>query len=510
MKEIIVEVNPESVRVALLENKELAEFYIEWKGKERIVGNIYKGRVANVLPGMQAAFVDIGLEKNAFLYAGDILVDKSDFEFNGVFRGDENNLKHLSIRDLLKQGQEIMVQVLKEPIGTKGARVTTHITLPGRTLVLMPTVNYIGVSRRIENEAERNRLKELGEAIKPDNMGLIMRTVAEGKDVQDFKGDIDFLIKLWETIQQKEKMVSAPRLIHKDEDIIYRTVRDMFTDQIDKFIIDNWEQYQKVRELVGYISPELTERVEYFQQHYDIFDYYQVEPKIEKALNRKVWLKSGGYLVFDQTEALTSIDVNTGKYVGDINLQDTVYRTNMEAAQEIARQIRLRDIGGIIIIDFIDMEDAEHKESVLECLKQALKNDRTKTNVLGITGLGLVEMTRKKVRQRISSVLMKPCPYCHGNGRVYSEETMMMKVKKEISRIYNHTNAEAILVEVHPGVAAQILGEDGEGIKRLEKEFEKKIFIRSCDNFHVEQMKVRILEPTEDVAIACEDMSIES
>jgi len=499
MKQIIVDVRSEEIWIALLEEKELAEFYIERKGRERIVGNIYKGKVSNVVPGMQAAFIDIGLEKNAFLYVNDILVDKSDFEFDEVNPNLDDSLQNLKIRDILQEGQEITVQVVKEPIGTKGARVTTHITLPGRTCVLMPTVNYIGVSRRIENEEERTRLRAIAEKVKHKDMGLIIRTAAEGNEYEDFVGEMDFLIRLWNEIRRKEEIVSAPKLIYKDENLIYRTVRDMFTIDIDQFIINDKDQYQKVVEMVELLSPQLKSRVQLFDKDTDIFDYFGLGAKIEKALCRKVWLKSGGYLVIDHTEALTSIDVNTGRYVGGNGLQDTVLHTNLEAAQEIARQIRLRDIGGIIIIDFIDMDEEGHKEMVLNCLKQSLKKDRTKTNVLGMTSLGLVEMTRKKVKQRISSILQKPCPYCKGTGRVYSEETTAAKVRREIEKTLVHTESYGILIELHPEVAEKLRDSSENGLENYENKFRRKIYIRECEHFHIEQFRIKLVGRQDDI-----------
>ncbi|MGI6706396.1 MAG: Rne/Rng family ribonuclease [Clostridia bacterium] len=491
MNQIIVDVGSEEIWIALLEDKELAEFYVERKGRERTVGNIYKGKVSNVVPGMQAAFIDIGLEKNAFLYVNDILVDKSDFEFDELKYNFDDSLRNITIRDILQEGQEITVQVVKEPIGTKGARVTTHITLPGRICVLMPTVNYIGVSRRIETEKERARLRAVAEKVKPRDMGLIIRTAAEGKEYQDFVEEIDFLIRLWNKIKRKDKIVSAPRLIYKDENLIYRTVRDMFTTDIDRFIINDKEQYHKVIEMLDLLSPKLKSRVQLYDKDTDISDYFQLETKIEKALCRKVWLKSGGYLVFDHTEAFTSIDVNTGRYVGGNGLQDTVLHTNLEAAKEIARQLRLRDIGGIIIIDFIDMEEESHKQMVLDCLKQALKKDRTKTNVLGMTNLGLVEMTRKKVKQRISSILQKPCPYCQGTGRVFSEETTAAKVRRELEKTLVHTESFGILVEVYPGVAEKLRCCSENSLGDYEHKFGRKIYVRECGHFHIEQFRIK-------------------
>lgn len=489
-KKIVVDVHHGQIRVALLEGNELVELYMEGEESKRVVGNIYRGKVANVLPGMQAAFVDIGLDKNAFLYVGDINTDKSIFEFENNHGELNHNNKVVSIRDIIKEGQEITVQVLKEPIGTKGARVTTHITLPGRYLVLMPTVNYVGVSRRIEDESERQRLKQLAERIKPSDMGLIVRTAARGRTYEDFIPDMEFLCRLWAKIQQKEWRGKVPRLLYQDEDLIYRTIRDLYTPDIDKFVINSKEEYKKVLEFIEVISPNLRDRIELFESQGSIFEYFGIESEIEKVIQKKVWLKNGGYIVIDTTEALTVIDVNTGKFVGSKNLEDTVLKTNLEAAEEIAHQIRLRDIGGIIVIDFIDMEKEEHKQMVLDVLKQAFKKDRTKTNIIGFTGLGLVEMTRKKVRQRLASKLLKPCPYCQGTGRVYSETMVMAKVEKDLERIFNGSKIWGALVEVHPNVARLWTEDEGKALDMLEKTLEGKIFIKSRPNFHIEETNI--------------------
>lgn len=503
-KNIIIDVHHEQTRVAFMENDDLVEIYIEDADNQRIAGNIYRGRVANVLPGMQAAFVDIGLDKNAFLYAGDINTDKAVFEFAGDSSrgGVEDRLQNPGIRDLLKEGQELTVQVLKEPIGTKGARITTNITLPGRYMVLMPTVNYIGVSRRIESEAERQRLKGIAEVVKPETMGLIVRTAALDKQAEDFTPDVEFLVRLWAKIKEKEQKGKVPRLLHKDESIIYRTVRDLFTRDVDKLIINQQEEYGKVLEWVEFLSPSLRNRVEYFEPTRSIFEYYGVEDKIERAIQKKVWLKNGGYLIIDPTEALTVIDVNTGKYVGGTNLEDTVLNTNLEAAEEIARQIRLRDIGGIIVIDFIDMEVMEHRQRVIDVLKAALKKDRTKTNVLGFTGLGLMEMTRKKVRNRLTSSLLKSCPYCNGTGKVYSESMVLAKVEKELERMTQNQSLYGILAEVHPAVARLWMEEDGRGLEILESALDSRIAVKMNNSMHVEDanlLPVRTCEEMEEL-----------
>jgi len=400
MKEIVVDVGFNQTRVALVENKELSEIYIDVNKGNGIAGNIYKGRVTNVLPGMQAAFVDIGLEKNAFLFVKDAQPYAFCEEME-IYVSDSPYKEH-QIDELLRVGQELIVQVVKEAIDTKGPRVTTHITLPGRFLVIMPSVDYVGVSRRICDETEKERLKEMAAECKPADMGLIVRTAAIGCSKEDFEADIQFLTKLWETILVRKKAVESSKVIHRDLTLIYKTVRDLFTKDVDRMVINNKEQYEKVIEIIDITAPHMKNKVEYYTKTEDLFESYQLEAKINRLASRKVWLKNKGYIVIDQTEALTSIDVNTGKFVGSKDFEDTVYLTNMEAAKEIGRQLRLRDIGGIIIIDFIDMHNKDHEEAVIEALKLTLKKDRTKNNVLGMTQLGLVEMTRKKVRQHIA------------------------------------------------------------------------------------------------------------
>ena len=495
-KQIIADVNPHEVRVALLEDDELAEIHVELRGHERIVGNIYKGRVANILPGMQAAFIDVGLERNAFLYAGDIRFDKSEFEFEGEAAPDDSSFAVPPIQDMLKKGQEIMVQVLKQPGGTKGARVTTHVTLPGRILVLMPTVDHVGVSRRITDEAERERLKEIFTRIKPEGMGVIVRTVAEGGTEEEFISELKFLTRLWSRIQKKANMLTAPRLIHAEETLLFRTVRDIFTEEVSEFVINDYEFYQRVLAMVKITQPEMIQKVKYFDSNENIFDRYAIEGKIDKTVQRKIWLKSGAYLVIDEAEALTAIDVNTGKYIGEFDLQETIYNTNVEAAKEIARQLRLRDIGGIIIIDFIDMEDVENRKKLLEVFEEYLKNDRTKTNVLGMTELGLVEMTRKKVRRKLSTIVETTCPYCSGTGKVYSNPTMMMRLRREVIRVVNNSDAKAFMVELAPSVADYVMQMNANN-EALLPEFEgRHFYITENKLAHIHSIKVTCIVDT--------------
>jgi ribonuclease G len=492
INEIIVDAGKEETRIALMEDGELVELYIENSRSERLVGNIYRGKVCSVLPGMQAAFVDIGFEKNAFLYVSDAMPNFEDLSDEDEHSCD--GCPDMSINEILKPGQEITVQVVKEPFGTKGPRVTTHITLPGKYLVLLPNANYVGVSRRIVDEDERNRLRKTADAIKPEDMGVIVRTAAEGKSEKDFLNDIDFLTSLWKSIKKKEKKGNVPRCIYKDLNLVQRTARDLFTWNIDRFVINNSEVYTELIELVDSISPSLKSRIEYFSKDYEIFEYYNIEPAIARALSRKVWLKCGGYLIIDRTEALTVIDVNTGKYVGSNNLEDTVLRTNIDAAREIAKQIRLRDIGGIIIIDFIDMNELEHQNMVLDELKQALQKDRTKTSVVGMTGLGLIEMTRKKVRQELSSLVSVECPHCEGTGKMMSPEVLADIAQMEISMYFSQNPVSAIKVKAHPTLASLLKRDENGNLARMQMIHKKKIVIEVCSSIKYGELDIEEID----------------
>ncbi len=452
IKDILIENESGQTRLALLEDGELSEYYVERKGQEKLAGNIYLGRAANILPGMQAAFVDIGLEKNAFLHAGDILVDSCDQE------AIKNRLGNPSIKKILKPGQEIMVQVIKEPGGTKGPRISSHVTLPGRLAVLLPTVEYIGISRRIEEEWERMRLKEIAETLRPEGMGLIVRTAAVGAEENDLRQDVEYLLRLWKSICKRAAHSTSPALIHRDESLVYRSVRDMLSGDVRALYVDSQEQFQSAYDTAGMLSPELQERVVFYQGNEPLFDRYRIDAQFAKATSRHVWLKSGGYLVIDHTEALTVIDVNTGKFVGSRSLSETIFKLNCEAATEIARQLRIRDVGGIIIIDFIDMESESDRDKLLAHLRQLLKNDRTKTNLVGLTGLGLVELTRKKVHQPIHTQLNRQCPECQGSGMVASDETVARAILHELKgRAASSPETCCWLVHTTSGVAGQLL-----------------------------------------------------
>ncbi|NLS44461.1 MAG: Rne/Rng family ribonuclease [Firmicutes bacterium] len=481
-KEIVVSIGPGETRAAVVENGRLEEVYIERSAHQRHVGNIYKGKVKNVLPGMQAAFVDIGLERNAFLYVDDALKAR-ETQYDDV---DIEDLKALSIRDILKENQDVIVQVTKEPIGTKGARVVTQVTLPGRNVVLMPTVDYVGVSRRITDDNERTRLKAGASKAKPRGCGVIVRTAAEGKKENEISSEIKFLVKLWRRIKQKARRVAAPSLLHRDYNLIYRIMRDLLSEDVDAFIIDNKREFLKAEDIIEMMSPKLRRKLKLYRNETPILEAYGIESEIEKALHRKVWLSCGGYIIFDETEALTSIDVNTGRYTGTINLQDTVLKTNLEAASAIAHQLRLRNIGGIIIIDFIDMDSAEAREEVAKRLEEELKKDKTKATVLGFTHLGLLEMTRKKTRPGLREALTRSCPYCDGKGIVLSEETLAFKAERALKRVAVKTDQEAMMVLLHPNVASLLIGQGGGNLSRLEQETGKSIYVKGNLSFHME------------------------
>lgn len=488
-KEIIATIEPFETRVAVLDEGELVNLYIE-RG-EPLAGNIYKGRVANVLPGMEAAFVDIGLERNAFLHVGDIRSQRLAGEEV------EESFGKGAIAQRLRVGQEILVQVTKEPMGTKGARVTTYVALPAYYLVLMPTVNYVGVSRRIEREPERKRLRALADRLRPKGMGVIVRTAAEGAEEQALSDDMQFLQQLWTRVQERSKSSRAPAPVYQDLHLIRRVVRDLFTDDVQRFLVDSKDEFQRVQDLLGSFAPALKPRVHLYRGETPVFEHTGVEKDLEKALRRKVWLRSGGYIIIDRTEALTIIDVNTGKYVGKTDLASTILRTNLEAVDEIVRQITLRDIGGIILVDFIDMESEAHRKRVMAALEEAVKRDRSKVHIIDLTALGLVEITRKRVYQDLEEVMRTPCPYCEGRGRVLSPETMALRVRRELRRVLRGAKGKAILVEINPEVREHVT-RDGDGwLRQLEGQTGKHVRIRAREGMHRERLRVVEAETVE-------------
>ena len=546
--ELIINATDQETRVALSENGSISELYVERHEENNIVGNVYKGKVARVLPGMQAAFVDIGLDKAAFLYAGDTYItDKttklSEEELSGDFdeevpipdaseetgdvaptsqegepsqntaseKTDSQNQTHQnqrkyhhsrkrrapryyhppSIADLLKEGQEVLVQVTKNPIGTKGARLTMHLSIPGRNIVLMPSFGHVGVSRRIASDRERKRLKDLVQSACPEGLGVIVRTAAEGKRRSVMSTDLEYLLKIWKSIEKDMEHAPAPSLIHEELDIVLRTLRDTFIDNLDRISVDSKKVYTKILRFLDNFNPPMKRVVKYYKGREPIFDMYGVEIEINRAMGRRVWLKSGGYIIVDQAEALTVIDINTGRYVGKENFEDTILRINMEAAYEIANQLRLRNCGGIIIIDFIDMERRSHREKVYRAFEDALKRDRAKNTILKISELGLIEMTRKRTRESLIQTLCTPCFYCEGKGYIKSKETIAYEIFRELLKTQGDIQAKEIELYVHSDIARVIQQEAQETLQKLEKQVNKPISIHVQKDFHLEQFELK-------------------
>ncbi|MBI5048327.1 MAG: Rne/Rng family ribonuclease [Deltaproteobacteria bacterium] len=490
--EIIINYSPHETRVAVLQGSRLVEFHIERPKDRGLSGNIYKGKVVRVLPGMQAAFVDIGLERTAFLHATDVFESFEEFEDLAKESADEAGERaagYAPIQDILKEGQEIMVQVAKEPIGSKGSRVTSHISLPGRQIVFTPTDDHIGISRRIENEKERRRLKEIVARLRSPDSGFIVRTACEGMKEDDIKADMDFLVKLWRDILNKKEKTSAPALLYQELDLTLRIIRDSFTAEIDKLLIDSKEEFERAVKFAEDFLPELKQRIELYESNEQIFDTYGVEIELADATSKKVWLKSGGYIIIDQMEALTAIDVNTGKYVGKKNSEETVLKTNMEAIKEIVYQLKLRNIGGIIVLDLIDMAKSANREKVYNALKEALKSDKARTNILKISELGLIEMTRKRARESITQLLCEPCPYCEGNGIIRSKYTVIMEIYRELLKELPKKRRKAVIY-VHPVVAELLYGENEYVLKELEQKFKKRVVIKTSSILHQEQYEI--------------------
>ncbi len=544
LKELVVNAAAHETRVAVLENGTIVELFIERGDESNVTGNIYKGRVQRVLPGMQAAFIDIGLNQAAFLYVDDILDNSCDdiariFEQETEIDSDDEaesdaidtdamdsdidsrSVKSVQAKDksgqdialpdwkqqpnynwkssfpeecpideLITEGQEILVQVAKSPIGTKGPRVTTHISLPGRFMVLMPTVEHIGISKRIEDEKERLRLKELLLSIRKDNFGYIFRTAAQGIQESRLSREIAFLNKAWEDIQKRSRTASAPSLVYRDLTVTFRAVRDLLTDEADRLIIDSKEGYENVVHFLEKLMPDLRVSVELYTGAEPIFDAYNIEGDIARALKKKVWLKSGGYIIIEQTEALVAIDVNTGRYVGKHNFEETIVKTNLEAVKEIAYQIRLRNIGGIIIIDFIDMKKSHHKEKVMSHLIEALKKDKSQTNVLPLSELGLVQMTRKRVRKNLTRTLCEPCFYCGGDGMLLSGKSICHKIHRDLLSEATDIMGNRFTVKVHPEIAQLLHGEEKHLITSLEAKFGMPIAIYPEPQYHIEEYHI--------------------
>ena len=506
-KELVINVTEHETRVALLEDSTIVELFIERPENADITGNIYKGRVQRVLPGMQAAFIDIGLQQAAFIYVDDVFGDHDEelVQHFNIHEADESDIsepsndvsaiaaadRRVPIEDLLTDGQDILVQVAKSPIGTKGARVTSYVSMPGRFLVLMPSSNHIGVSRRIEDEVERSRLKSMVSELKAeDELGYIVRTAAEGIHEEKFIYEMGFLKDLWGNIQKKYKRAPTPSLLHQEITITLRAVRDLLIHEADRLIIDSRPEYESILSFLDVFNPNLKDSVEFYEGNEPIFDAYNLEADISRALKRKVWLKSGGYIVIEQTEALVAIDVNTGRYVGTHNLEETILKTNLEAVKEIAYQVRLRDVGGIIISDFIDMEKKANQEKVFNALKEALKKDRSKTYVLPISEMGLIQMTRKRIRKSLNRMLCEPCFYCDGEGHLISKQSLCYNIYREILRHAHDMMGTRLTLKVNPKIAELLHGEENHLISDAEKAIGKQIVIYPNSQFHLEQFDI--------------------
>jgi len=507
--ELIINARPHETRVALVESGVVVELHIERKTGQEFTGNIYRGRVVRVLPGMQAAFVDISLNRTALLHVSDVHKGFTDLERTMLERYkagegldcvnpeesqlDQSGNNCLQIGDLLQENELIMVQVAREPLGDKGARLTSHASLAGRHLVLMPTVNHTGVSRKIEEQEERERLKEIIQDISPGNLGFIVRTVGEGASREKLKTEMDCLLKLWSDIQSKMEKGSGPRLLYKDLSISLRAVRDLFTREVDRLIIDSQEEYENIMKFIKAFVPRLQYSVELYDGSVPIFDFFGIEAEMSRLLKNKIWLKSGAYIVIESTEALTSIDVNTGSYVGKRNLEETILKTNLEAVKEIAFQLRFRNIGGLVAIDLIDMERKSHRERIFSALKEALSKDRSRTTILQVSDLGIIEMTRKRTRIDLNRLLTDPCPYCAGRGVLKSRKTICCEMLRDLERECATFQGKGhISVMVNPEIENILREEEQESIVSLEKNLNKVITITAHESFHLEQYEINL------------------
>lgn len=538
--ELIVNVTGDEVRVAFLEGGVLSEIFVERSRDIGIVGNIYKGKVQRVLPGMNAAFVEIGHDKAAFLYVTDFSQEikdvededeeseplpplepdeisvseplenlsedeiadvESDEDSNPEEEGAQKPLLKRSyrwggrapIQNLLKPGQEILVQVTRAPLSTKGARITSHISIPGRYLVYMPTWGKLGVSKKIESFDERKRLRQILRSLQPEQGGFIVRTAAETATEEQLAHDVQFLVKLWQDILRKKESVKAPALVQPELDSVLRALRDLYGMGIDKVVVDDPRTYERIKSFTDHLMPELAESVTLYKEAVPIFDRYGIESELNRALGKKVWLKSGGYLIIEQTEALISIDVNTGRFVGKKSLEETILKNNMEAVTEIAYQLRVRNLGGILILDFIDMEKRSNRNVVYNALVEALKSDRAKTTITKISDLGLIEMTRKRSRESIAHLLCDSCPYCEGRGFVKSPMTIVYDVFRQIRREAGYFGDKKVVLNVNPKVFALLLNGERAELEALEKQIQKRIEVQSKENYHLEQFELQLL-----------------
>ena len=484
-EELLINMTPQETRVAYVENGLLQEVHIERERKRGLVGNIYKGKVVRVLPGMQAAFLEVGLDRTAFLHVSDIAQPKGkdDVEPTDV------------IMELLREGQELLVQVVKDPMGTKGARLTTQVSFPSRYLVYMPGISHIGISQRIEDNDERQRLKDIISGYEDEfaQGGYIARTVAEGISDEAIHKDMQFLQKIWSNILERNTSAKAGSLVHEDMSLVMRTMRDLSGIDIEKVRIDSRSTFEKVQRFASKFIPELENRIEHYPGERPIFDLYNIEDEIQKSLGRKVELKSGGYLIIDQTEAMTTIDVNTGAFVGHRNLEETTFKTNLESSQAIVRQLRLRNLGGIIIIDFIDMSDPEHRRQVLRSLEKFLDKDHAKTNVCEVSSLGLIEMTRKRTRESLEHILCEPCPCCHGRASLRTPETVCYEIFREIIREARQFDAQEFLILASQSVVDLMLDEESTSIAELEEFIGKPIRFQVETEYQQEHFDVVLM-----------------
>ncbi len=495
MRRFVINVGPLETRIALVEDGRLAELMIERQESPSLVGNIYKGRIDTVVPGMQAAFIDFGFEKNGFLYVSDVAgrsgVGDVEFE-DGVARAKTRakRARQQPIETMLKKNQYIMVQVAKDRLGNKGARLTNFVSIPGRYAVLMPTATTLGVSRKIDTDKERMRLKRILQQVRPKGMGLITRTAGEGHDKKGFQADVRYLTRVWENAKKKYERMKGPGLLREDLGPILRAVRDRFTDDFERLVIDSESEFDRISEFLENLAPSLKKKVRLYKSKRPLFDKMGLEQEIEKALRRKVMLKSGGHICIDQTEALVAIDVNTGKFTGKRQLEDTVFQTNMEAAEEIARQVRLRDMGGIIVIDFIDMAYDKNRRKLMAKLGDTLKKDRAKTTISEVTELGMIEMTRKRVKHNLVNALSQPCPYCEGSGMVRSVTTITFDTLRRLQSLFCESREKHVILQVHPDVARRLRTENSEMLEAIANRFGREITIESVSDFHVHDTQI--------------------
>ena len=484
-EEILINVTPSETRAALLENGVLQEIFIERSARRGLISNIYNGRISRVLPGMQAAFVDIGLERTAFLHA-------SDIARNGA-AGETANEDLPDIRSLVREGDRLLVQVVKDPLGNKGARLTTFITLPSRHLVLLPRSSSVGISARIDQDEERERLRLLVEELLAEHnleCGAIVRTVAEGCSREALEADLEYLVRLWDVIQERCRKGSVQHLVNEDLSLPLRVLRDLVTSDVETILVDSRPDFEAMQEFAATFLPGVEKRLEHYKRRRPIFDMHGIEDEIRKALDRSIPLKSGGYLIFDQTEAMTTIDVNTGAYVGHRNLEETIYKTNLEAAMAIARQLRLRNLGGIIIIDFIDMEQESHREDVFNALQEAVKKDKSRANILKVSEFGLVQMTRKRDRENLSQMMCEPCMYCGGNGFLKSRRSVCYEIFRKISHEGHKIAGDTVTIKVHPSVADLMLKDETLNTENLEKELQKRFIIVADNEMYLEKYEI--------------------